>query len=66
MNYQVAVTLHEGNYNREMSAFSSVDKYMLKGQHILLTTDRKEEVVEYSGIEVIKRNIVRWLLDIVM
>jgi len=66
MNYQVTVTLHEGNNNRELSAFSSVDKYMIKGQHILLTTDKKEEVVEYSGIQVIKRNIIRWLLDITM
>lgn len=63
-NYQVAVTLDERNRDRELSSFFSINKYIAKGRHILLTTDKKEETIEYSGITIEKRNLIRWLLDV--
>lgn len=64
INYQVTATLNENNQDRELSALVSIDKFMTNGRHILLTTDRKEGTIEYSGIKVEKRNIIRWLLDV--
>jgi len=63
-NYQVSVSLNENNQDRELSAFVSIDKYLTKGRHIVLTTDRLQDTIEYSGIRVEKRNIIQWLLDI--
>ena len=63
-NYQVTVTLNESNKDRELSSFVSIDKYISKGRHILLSTDTDEGIIEYSDIEIQRRNIVKWLLDI--
>jgi uncharacterized protein len=63
-NYQVSVSLNEGNTDRELASFASIDKYVAQGKHILLTSDRREEILEYAGVKVEKRNIIRWLLDL--
>jgi predicted AAA+ superfamily ATPase len=64
INYQVAVTINDNNMSRELGSFVSINKYMAHGKHILLTTDRKEETIEYLGLKVEKRNVIRWLLDL--
>ena len=63
-NYQVAVTLNESNKDRELSSFVSIDRYISNGRHLFLSTDTDEKTIEYSGIEIERRNIVRWLLGV--
>ena len=63
-NYQVAVTLNEGNIDRELSSFVSIDRYIANGNHILLSTDTDEKTIEYSGIKIERHNIIKWLLGL--
>ncbi|HPV21401.1 MAG TPA: ATP-binding protein [bacterium] len=63
-NYQVAVTLNESNKDRELSSFVSIDRYISNGRHLFLSTDTDEKTIEYSGIKIERRNIVRWLLGV--
>jgi predicted AAA+ superfamily ATPase len=63
-NYQVAVTLNESNKDRELSSFVSIDRYISNGRHLFLSSDTDEKTIEYSGIEIERRNIVRWLLGV--
>ncbi len=64
INYQVAVTLNESNKDRELSSFVSIDRYISNGRHLFLSTDTEEKTIEYSGIKIERRNIVRWLLGV--
>lgn len=64
-NYQVVLTLNESNRDRELSSFVSIDKYIANGKHVLLSTDTDETAIEYSGISVERRNIIKWLLGII-
>ncbi len=63
-NYQVSTSLNESNVDRELSSFATIDRYIARGNHILLTNERKEEILEYAGLKIEKRNIIRWLLDL--
>jgi len=64
INYQVAVTLNESNKDRELSSFVSIDRYISNGRHVFLSTDTEEKTIEYSGIKIERRNIIKWLLEI--
>jgi uncharacterized protein len=60
--YQVADTLTDDNRKRELGAFALAAPH-LGGNRVLLTLDNEEGIVNYDGVEVIRRNLVRWLLD---
>jgi predicted AAA+ superfamily ATPase len=62
-NYQVTTVLEAANFDRELSSFAAIDKYIATGRNILLTTDQEDEIIEFSKVKVEKRNIIRWLLE---
>lgn len=60
--YQVADTLTDDNRKRELGAFALAAPHLGSGQ-VLLTLDDAEEIVDYEGVKVRRRNIVRWLVE---
>ncbi len=62
--YQVTQTLHDGNYERELSPFSLGDVYLKQHENILLTLDDDEMEIDYRKTKIQKRNLVKWLLEI--
>ena len=62
--YQVTQTLHDDNYEREMSSFLMKDTNLEAGRNTLLTLDGDEQEIEYKNVKVSKRNIPAWLLGL--
>ena len=60
--YQVADTLTDENRKRELGAFALAAPHLGSGQ-VLLTLDDAEDTMNYEGLEVRRRNIVRWLVE---
>ncbi len=61
--YQVTQTLHDDNYEREVSAFAVGDAHLSRGKNILLTLN-DEGTIEYQGVTIQKKNLLKWLLEI--
>ena len=59
--FQICKTLHDENYQRELSPFSLAEAH-LQGDNIILTLDDKEKELNFKGIKVRQRNLVKWLL----
>ncbi|NIA19543.1 MAG: AAA family ATPase [Xanthomonadaceae bacterium] len=59
---QICKTLNDKNKQRELSPFSLADSY-LQGDNIILTLDEEEKELNYKGVTVVKKNLVKWLLD---
>ena len=59
---QICKTLHEKNSQRELSPFSLADTY-LQGDNILLTLDEEEKELKFKGVTIMKKNLIKWLLD---
>ena len=62
--YQVTQTLHDDNYEREMSSFLMTDTKLESGDNILLTLDGDEREIQYRNVKAAKRNIPVWLLGL--
>ena len=62
--YQVTQSLHDDNYEREMSPFLMADTNLESGDNTLLTLDGDEQEIQYSNVKVSKKNIPAWLLDL--
>ncbi|MBF0452757.1 MAG: ATP-binding protein [Candidatus Magnetomorum sp.] len=62
VKYQVTKTLHTDNYTRELSPFTFSDQY--SGDNVLLTMDETEKKLTFKESKIIKRSIIKWLLDI--
>ncbi|KPA18372.1 ATPase [Candidatus Magnetomorum sp. HK-1] len=60
--YQVTKTLHAGNYTRELSPFTFSDQY--SGDNFILTMDETEEELTFKECKIIRRSIIKWLLDL--
>lgn len=60
--YQVSDSLTEENRKRELGAFALAAPH-LSGERIILTLDHEEGTVSYDGVEIERRNLVRWLLS---
>lgn len=60
--YQVADTLTDENRKRELGAFALAAPHLGNGR-VLLTLDDAEEMMSYEGMDVRRRNIVRWLAE---
>ena len=60
--YQVADTLTDENRKRELGAFVQAAPH-LGDDRTLLTLDGDEGVVVHGGIEVQRRNLVKWLVE---
>jgi uncharacterized protein len=60
--YQVADTLTDENRRRELGAFALAAPHLGNDQ-VLLTLDDTEETVNYDGLSVKRRNLVRWLVE---
>lgn len=60
--YQVAETLTDENRRRELGAFALAAPHLGGGQ-VLLSLDDAEGTVSYEGVEVRRRNLVRWLVE---
>jgi len=60
--YQVTKTLHADNYKRELSPFTFSDQY--SGENVILTMDESDEELTFKESKIIKRYIIKWLLDI--
>lgn len=61
--YQVTQTLHDENYERELSPFIAGDVHFERGRNILLTL-HQESVINYQGKTIHKKNLVKWLLGL--
>jgi predicted AAA+ superfamily ATPase len=61
---QITQTLHDDNRRRELSPFTIGDPYIKKGSNYLLSLDEEEGEIEYKGVKIIRKNIVKWLLEI--
>lgn len=62
--YQVATTLAPDNDKRELGAFALADPYLNEGENMLLTLDDDETARQFQGVEIKRRNLLRWLLKI--
>jgi len=60
--YQVTDTLTDENRKRELGAFALAAPHLGKNQ-VLLSLDDTEDTISYEGMEVRRRNIVRWLAE---
>ncbi|MCD6534393.1 MAG: ATP-binding protein [Deltaproteobacteria bacterium] len=59
--FQICKTLHDENYQRELSPFSLAEAH-LQGDNIILTLDEEEKELNFKGIKVRQLNLVKWLL----
>ncbi|MCD6346910.1 MAG: ATP-binding protein [Bacteroidales bacterium] len=59
--FQICKTLHHENYQRELNPFSLAETH-LQGDNILLTLDEKEKELDFKGVKIIQKNLVKWLL----
>lgn len=62
--YQITKSLSQENRDRELSPFVLTDNYLSQGNNILLTMDTTEETLEYNGVVIKKKYLLKWLLDI--
>lgn len=62
--YQVTMTLTDANKDRELSAFLNADLHCDKMPNILLTMDEKEEILQINGTTVVRKYLLKWLLDL--
>ena len=62
--YQVCQKLTNENKQRELSAFLDLDKYLMKGKNFLLTLDDEEKDINYKGLKIQKKNIIKFILGV--
>ena len=62
--YQVCQKLINDNEQRELSAFLDLDKYLIKGKNFILTLDDEEKEINFKGIKIQKKNIVKFILGV--
>jgi len=62
--YQVTKTLHDDNYEREMSSFLLQNTNLEAGKNTLLTLDGDDREIQYRDVRVFQRNIPAWLLGL--
>jgi predicted AAA+ superfamily ATPase len=59
--YQITLTLNAENIDRELSAFKQADPFLDGKKNMLLSLDDDECDLEYKGIRVIRKNLMKWL-----
>ena len=59
--YQICQELTNTNKDRELKAFSIVDKYLHKGENTLITLEDYEEKLNFNGVKINKRNLIKYL-----
>ncbi len=62
LKYQVTTSLTQQNYDRELKAFLEADQYLQKHPNIILVLEGEDLELEYKGVKVSQRNIIKWLL----
>lgn len=62
--YQVTTTLSPGDEKRELGAFAQSDPYLSGGVNLLLSLDDDETSRQWQGVEIRRRNLIRWLLKL--
>ena len=64
LKIQVTLELHEQNKKRELGNFALVDKYLEKGDNILITLRGKNQTREYGGVEIKEVTLLDFLLGV--
>ena len=62
--YQVTATLTPEDEKRELGAFSLADPWLQRGENLLLSLDDDETARQWQGVNIPRRNLVRWLLGV--
>lgn len=62
--YQICQKLTRENKQRELSAFLNLDKYLMKGKNFILTLEDEEKDISYEGVQIYKRNIIKFILGV--
>lgn len=62
--YQICLDLGEHNWKRELGVFDLAEKYISKGDNILLTTGNVAPPKKTDAFSVEPLNMVKWLLEI--
>jgi predicted AAA+ superfamily ATPase len=61
---QVTATLTPDDEKRELGAFTLADVNLLKGTNLLLSLDEDETQLQWQGVIIERKNLVRWLLAV--
>lgn len=62
--FQVTATLTAENEKRELGVFSLAEAHLQGGANLLLSLDEDEAPLQWQGITIDRKNLVRWLLGI--
>jgi hypothetical protein len=58
----VTATLTSEDEKRELGAFALADEHLREGANLLLSLDEDETPLQWKGVTIDRRNLVRWLL----
>ena len=61
---QVTATLAAEDEKRELGAFALADVHLQKGTNLLLSLDEDESALQWHGVTIERKNLVRWLLAV--
>ena len=61
---QVTATLTAEDEKRELGVFVLADAHLQEGTNLLLSLDEDETLIQWHGVTIERKNLVRWLLDI--
>ncbi len=62
--YQVTVSLTQEDEKRELGAFSLADPYLHNGTNLLLSMDTDETQLQWNGVPIKRKNVIKWLLGL--